>query len=115
MIDAKRSETRSFRTRFALQVRGYNGPGVVPPELAVQRLLSVPPEYGGRELKLAALSFAYHGSSDRLVVILRKEFPEVLAGLNTSKVDRFRRGRTSKMAGQSGRGRKQEAAVGYAS
>jgi DNA invertase Pin-like site-specific DNA recombinase/transposase len=48
----------------------------------------MPPAYGATgELKLAAMSFAYLGSWDRVVDILRKDFPVVLDGLQIEKMD----------------------------
>jgi DNA invertase Pin-like site-specific DNA recombinase/transposase len=49
----------------------------------------MPPEYGGRELKLAAMAMVYLGTWDRVLETLRKEFPDVLAGLNTRKMGYF--------------------------
>jgi DNA invertase Pin-like site-specific DNA recombinase/transposase len=60
----------------------------------------MPPDYGGSELKLAAMAFAYLGSWDRLLEILQKDFPDVLDGLNTSKMASFRRKRTTKFVGE---------------
>jgi DNA invertase Pin-like site-specific DNA recombinase/transposase len=70
----------------------------------------MPPEYGGRELVLAAMAFAYLGSWDRLVPILRKEFPDVIAGLNTYKMDTFPRGSARKAAANAARNGKQVSA-----
>jgi len=55
----------------------------------------MPPAYGAAgELKLAAMSFAYLGSWDRVVDILRKDFPAVLDGLQMEKMDNMpKRGR----------------------
>jgi transposase len=67
----------------------------------------MPPEYGGHELVLAAMAFAYLGSWDRLVPILRKEFPDVMAGLNTYKMETFPRGSARKAAAKAVRNGKQ--------
>jgi DNA invertase Pin-like site-specific DNA recombinase/transposase len=70
----------------------------------------MPPEYGGHELVLAAMAFAYLGSWDRLVPILRKEFPDVIAGLNTYKMDTFPRRSAGKAAAKAVRNGKQVSA-----
>jgi DNA invertase Pin-like site-specific DNA recombinase/transposase len=70
----------------------------------------MPPQYGGSELKLSAMAFAYLGSWDRLVKILRKDFPDVVEGLNTSKIEYFPKGSARKAAAEAARTGKQVSA-----